>query len=345
MTNHTISQAVQHNCNIADSHNASDYTLCVYLLKMREYYRWFKQISFSDPLPSSEIGDWISNQEQHWQELESSEFNDIHIDGRDFSVFDSEKINQALEPHGLVYSGGLGSGSHPHFFLGELIRHEVVGDHHIYVSNNELARDLTAPPAMSHGNTIFIRRESLRRMIWERLEEWRWKRGQGPMAKALAYYDFDNNLDHALEQMTDHEVDVLLHHEKGEIAAGQELGDAWHHMLDELPRCMAEFIARAVRDHIADCCSTLPMLIKQERSASIHFYFGNFNAIRKKIFPALMTGYESWERSGNFDDLSTIVEQGLLHWQSISKQILSLHQQHGDKCQQAIVDLLENNTL
>jgi len=345
MINHTITEIVQHNCNIADSHNAGDYTLCIYLLKMREYYRWFNKISFSDPLQNAELGEWISDQEQQWIELESSEFHDIQIDGHVFSVFDSDNINKALKPHGLVYSGGLGLGEQPHFFLGELIKHEVIDDHHIYVSNNELARDLTAPPAMSHGKSIFIRRESLRRMIWERLEEWRWKRGKGPMAKALAFYDFENNLDQALDEMTNHEVDVLLHHEKGEILAGQELGEAWHHMLDTLPRSMAEFIVRAVRDHIADCCSTLPMLINQKRIASIHFYFGNFNAIRKKIFPALMQAYESWQLSGDFNDLSITVEEGLQHWLSISKQILALHQQYGDQCQQAIVDLLDDNPL
>ena len=32
-------QTVQRNCHIADARHAGDYTLCVYLLKMREFYR------------------------------------------------------------------------------------------------------------------------------------------------------------------------------------------------------------------------------------------------------------------------------------------------------------------
>ncbi len=35
-----LARAVQTNCDIADAHHAADMTLCVYLLQMREYFRW-----------------------------------------------------------------------------------------------------------------------------------------------------------------------------------------------------------------------------------------------------------------------------------------------------------------
>lgn len=37
-----LSTAVQHNCDIADAQHARNFTLCTYLLKMRELYRWEK---------------------------------------------------------------------------------------------------------------------------------------------------------------------------------------------------------------------------------------------------------------------------------------------------------------
>ncbi|NOY65874.1 MAG: hypothetical protein GXP13_00510 [Gammaproteobacteria bacterium] len=340
-----IIQTVQHNCNIADCHAANDYTLCVYLLKMREYYRWEKKLSFNEKLINSAVGDWISKRELQWHELENSEYAKIEINGTTYSVFESDKINQQLEPHGLIYSGGLNQFHHPHFFIAELKKHTVIDDFHVYITDTEFARELTAPPAMSHNKTIFIRQQSLKRMIWERLEEWQWKKGIGPMSRALDHYDFDHNLDQALEQMTEHETDVLLHHEIGEISAGKHLGEAWHTMLASLPRSKANFMARAVRDHLADCRSTLPMLIKEKRFASIHFYFGNFNAMRKEIFPSLFEAYQRWAENNDETLLIKQIEKGQLHWENIADDIIGLHKTHRKDYMKRISTLVEQNKL
>ena len=37
-----LSAVVQRNCDISDARHARDFTMCVYLLRMREYYRWAK---------------------------------------------------------------------------------------------------------------------------------------------------------------------------------------------------------------------------------------------------------------------------------------------------------------
>ena len=345
MLKQDLIQVVQHNCNIADSQAANDYTLCVYLLKMREYFRWENKLGFNETLINNDIGNWISEREQQWTALDKSDYKEIKINNTDYSPFESEQINQHLEPLGLVYSGGFNQHHHPHFFLAELQDHHVINGNHIYITDTEYARELTAPPAMSHNKTIFIRRQSLKRMIWERLEEWRWKKGIGAMSRALDHYDFDNNLDQALEQMTEHEADVLLHHEIGEILAGKHLGEAWHIMLSSLPRSKANFMARSVRDHLADCSSTLPMLIKEKRSASIHFYFGNFNAMRKEIFPSMYQAYQHWVESGDETPLIEQMETGKQHWKLIADSIIELHQTHIDDCLQPICDLVDQNKL
>ena len=75
----------------------------------------------------------------------------------------------------------------PHFFLGELVEQREFNGFTLYISGTEYARDLTAPPAMSLGATIFIRQESLRRMIWEKVEEWRWNRPENAMRRAIEH--------------------------------------------------------------------------------------------------------------------------------------------------------------
>jgi len=338
-------ETIQHNCNIADAQSAGNYTLCIYLLKMRELFRWEKQEDFDAALENDAIGNWITEREQLWLDLEHQDYQPLAIKGKTFLPFENDDINKAILSDNLVYSGGLGQHETPHFFIAELIQKTEVDDYRIYIAGKEFARDLTAPPAMSLGKNIFIRKESLKRMIWERLEEWRWKRGSGAMSKALEIYDFDNQLHQSLDEMTNHESDVLLHHEIGEILAGRHLGEGWHEMLYSLPRSAGEFMARAVRDHLADCTSTLPMLLNEKRHASLHFFFGNFNGMRREIFPGLFQAYEQWQSEQNDEELRDIIVQGQTHWHEQAHNILEIYHSTPENCASQIVEMINCNKL
>ena len=52
-----LALTVQQNCHITDALHASNYSLCIYLLKMREYYRWEHRLPFSEPLQKQLVGD------------------------------------------------------------------------------------------------------------------------------------------------------------------------------------------------------------------------------------------------------------------------------------------------
>ena len=73
--------AVQRNCHISDARHAGDYTLCVYLLKMREYFRWEKRYAFRDKLPDVDVGDWLTQREDFWLSIEDEAFARLPIDG------------------------------------------------------------------------------------------------------------------------------------------------------------------------------------------------------------------------------------------------------------------------
>lgn len=351
----SIKQVVQSNCNISDARSAADYTLCIYLLKMREYYRWEKNLPFEAKLAKNDVGEWLTERESLWESLENSEYQSIEIDETVLNPFETEPINAALLPQGLVYSGGIGNHHRPHFFLGKLYKQEKKDGYTILVSNEEYARDLTAPPAMTLQRTIFIRRESLRRMMWEKFEEWTWNKNEGAISKALQYYDFENDLNHALESITDHELNTVLLHELGEIEAGELLGKhfhepiytdtQWNDMLASLPRSRAEIMARAIRDNLADCLSTLPALLEQQDPASLHFYFGNFKAMRKELFPGLHDAYQQWVNNEHITKIESVVQQGARHWFDLAKRILELFQKHGNNSMLDIEALAINNKL
>ena len=331
----SLTQNIQHNCHISDAQFAGNYTMCIFLLKMRGYYRWEKGIPLSQPLPRSEIGDWLTTREEYWDSLHELSLSPVTLNDQTFDPFDSHSINEILNPHGYVYSGGYGIYHKPYFFLGKLEKKEVRDGITLLISSEEYARDLVAPPAMLLNETVFIRKESLRNLIWERIDEWRIKKSKdSPMARALACYDFearqDKHMESILDEITNNELDVVLLHETGEAQARLLLGTQWEDLLNALPRSNAEFITRAVRDNLADCLTTLPTLIETENIASLHFYFANFNGMRKELFPEAMEAYQNWLDSGSLSALSEVCQNGQRHWEAIAGKILGLYHNHAN---------------
>jgi len=336
---------IQTNCNIADAKYAGNFTLCIYLLKMREYFRWEKGFGYSSNLPQSEVGEWLVEREELLNDLEDKEFNCLKINNNEIDPFDTETINQYLVPNGFIYSAGLGQQSKPHFFLGELEEHKTHNGYNIYISNKEYARELSAYPAMSIGSDIFIRRESLRRMLWEKLETWRWNKPKNAMERALQFYDFDNELESSLDEMTSVEIETTTLHEIGEIEAGEILGSAWQELLVSLPRCKAEIMLRAVRDHLADSLSTIPGLINNNQSASLHFYFANFALMRKELFPSLLEKYQHWLDTNDNTAILEYAIQSKTHWLSIAHNAIEMNQQDDKNVATSIEQMIENNIL
>jgi hypothetical protein len=336
-----ITTSVQKNCHISDAQYAGDYTLCIFLLKMREFYRWENQIPFTGTLPRSEVGKWMHEREQLWEGLESSEFELLSLGHDRLDPFDTDTINQVLVPQGYVYSAGYGRFNKPHFFLGALQRQERRDRYTVYVSTCEYARDLVAPPAMTQNGKIYLRQESLRRYLWERIEESRLNRNTETMTRALAYYDFERNFDASLDSMTEVETESVVLHEVGEALAGEHLGEAWHAMLADLSRTKGELLARAARDILADCLSTLPRLIENENDPALHFYFASFSGMRRHLFPEAMAAYLCWAEDGNVQPLLQLVQSGTQRWLDTTHKMLALHRQSGTESAAAIENLLE----
>jgi hypothetical protein len=316
--------AVQRNCDIADAQFAGNYSLCTYLLKMREFYRWERGLPFSAVLNRQEVGDWVSRREQGWEALEGLSPESLPLGDSRHDPFDQDTVNRCLDPHGLVYGAGYGRGARPLFFLGTLLRREDFDGYRVCVVGEEKARDLAAPPAMSRGDLIFVRRESLRRLLFEMVEAWemRGSPAEDPLARALEAYGFVSGDEEALEQMTDSEVESAVWHEVGEVLAGRRLGPAWQQRVQEVAGSRHELVARAVRDHLADCLITLPALLEEGATGAIHFYFANLTGMRALLFPQLREAYERWVAGAPLAVLKTPVAPGREHWLALAHRLL-----------------------
>jgi hypothetical protein len=342
---HQLCCAVQRNCHISDARHGTDYGLCTYLLKMREYYRWENGLDYRASLANESVGDWLTAREALWESLSEDDFVQLPLNNQVYDPFDVEAINHFLEPLGFVYSAGYGAKSKPLFFLGHLERREQPKGFSVWVSGRELARDLSAPAAMCQGDQIYIRQESFRRMLWEKFENWRWQRADNALGRAFAHYDFEQQLEVSLDQMVEKELDVVLLHEQGEYLAGKELGVEWHEMLSGLGHSPAELMARAVRDHWADCQVTLPTLIQNRDEASLHFYIGGLTGMRKSIFPSLSAAYQAWHQNGDWTLFLHCVSEGERHWSDLARRLLRSYLQQSNEAPAIIKSMVETNTL
>ena len=337
--------AIQTNCHISDARHATDYTLCIYLLKMREYFRWEHNFPYHAVLPREQLTDWLTQREEHWDTLEHRSLEPVPVHGTLHQPFDSESINSQLNELGYVYSSGYGRNMKPVFFLGELEQRKDYAGYTLLVSGKEYARDLTAPPAMSLNNTIYVRRESLRRMCWEKVEEWRWNQPENAMQQVMQYYDFENAPAEALDAMTDKELQSAILHEIGEVEAGKRLGEEWEVMLATMQAGKAELMLRAVRDNLADSLSTLPGLLTNNDPVSMHFYMANMNNMRKALFPAFVTAYDNWSISADTHELEQLVERAVVHWQDLAAACLEMHTENRNSCEPVLIAAIEANTL
>ena len=324
---------VQHNCHVSDARFAGNYSMCIFLLKMREFYRWEHELPLSRPLTNKEVGDWLARRESCWESLEQDDYQALPLEAGAVNPFEVQTINRELLPAGFLYSGGEGLFHKPHFLLGRLASHCIHDGIHVYVSACEYARDLSMPPAMALGEHIFVSREGVRRFLWERLEEHDWRPRPGSaIARAIACYGGDQDgPEDLLDRMIDREMHAVILHEIGEVLAGRLLGSVWNDMLAQLPRSRAEITARAIRDNLADCLSTLPELLDAGDEAALHFYFANFNGLRRELFPELRQAYQSWLDGGSFSALRAQLRYGQAHWHALAGEILSNHGRRPDQ--------------
>lgn len=322
---------VQKNCTIADARHARDMTMCTFLLEMREYYRWEMEIPYGARLPKDELGDWLNARESLWDMVEEEDFAPLPLNEAGIDPFEADDINRALIPQGLVYSSGLGHFRKPHFVLAELKRAEIRDGVQVLVAGCEYARDLIAPPAAMRDGAIFLRMDAVRRLLWNKYEEWQWKEKDTALGRAFAHYDFERNIDRGLDRMAEAESEAMILHEIGEARAETLLGEDWNAMLGHLNSRHAELLARAVRDHLADCLITLPTLLEREAIGSLHFYLANLSGLRRALFPALPRAYEAWLGSGDTARLTSVVKAAESHWLDAARLLTTTY--HHDPAQ------------
>lgn len=335
-------EAVQTNCHIADAAHAADMTLCIYLLQMREFFRWERGIAPLQPVPREEVGAWLSAREALWDDLTGQSWQPLPMAGQRCDPFDVEAVNAALGPQGLVYGAGYTAPGRASFFLGQLESVQQREGVRVRVSGREYARSLAAPPAALQDGTIYLRRESLQRWLWEKYEAWTLRRPAGAFQAALDAYGHADDAELAVPRMAQAQAESLLLHELGEARVAALLGPDWAALRLTLDCRRTDLYLRAVRDLLADCLVTLPTLLTRQDAAALHFWFANFEGLRADLCPRLRRAYEAYGAGDGGHDLAQALPEAATHWQAVCGQVLVLYRAHGAAAQARIRTLLES---
>jgi hypothetical protein len=339
-------RAVQTNCHIADAGHAADLSLCIYLLQMREMFRWERGLAFTDEIDRQAVGLWLARREALWADLENQAWVPLPIGGHLFDAHDLESINAELAPLGLVYGAGLAATDRPTCFLAaldELQQHDAGLP--LQICGREYARGLFAPPAaLVGGHTIVLRRESLARWLWEKFEAFSLRRADGPMKALVDAYALHDGADFvaALPRLVDDLGASLVLHEVGEYRAGQWLGPDWAAMRLALGLRRTDLRVRAVRDHIADLDVTLPTLVEGKQGAALHLWFANYDGVREQLFPLLTLGYRAWRSGDEGRALLLAARAGGAHFRALAGRVLGLHRRLGRQAGPSIERLLSS---
>ena len=334
-------EAVQTNCHIADAAHAADMTLCIYLLQMREFYRWEQRLPPLQPMAREAVGAWLTAREALWDGLEGQPWRALPLAQGEVDPFDVPAANAALAPLGLVYGAGYTAPGRASFFLGALESVQQREGVLLHVSGREYARGLSSPPAALQDGAVYLRRESLQRWLWEKYEAWTLRRPEGAFKRALDAHGHAADGVDAVERMAQMQAETLILHELGEARARALLGEDWRAMRQELGDRRTELYVRAARDLLADCLVTLPTLLERQADASLHFWFSNFEGLRAELAPALERAYAAYCAGDGGQALEQAVAQGASHWQVVCEQVLALHRTHGAAAQPHIRALIE----
>jgi hypothetical protein len=193
-----IVSAVQKNCHISDAQFAGDLTLCTFLLKMRELYRWEHDIPLTQDMPKSEVGDWMNERERcgrGWK----PRLRALAAARRGVDPFEVASPTANWRPMDWSIPAATAAPASPISSSATGCGRKCARASRSIVSGCEFARDLDAPPGMLLDSTIFVRTESLRAGLWEKIRGMALEQAQRGHGPGGGCYGFEQDPEAALE--------------------------------------------------------------------------------------------------------------------------------------------------
>jgi hypothetical protein len=330
-----LTRQVQRNCDIADAASGGVFSLCGFLLRLRDFYKWEHELlPWQEPEPATLL-EWVEAREEMWAEIAEDAFQPITIGGETFEAFDLDAINSRLRPSGLVYGAGYVAGMKPSFFLAELIESHRVDGLRVDTVNRELARDLFVTPAMRQGQQIFARRSAMLFFLWDQILEMR------PSAKTALIFAFQEygldvetlrrspkDLGPRLHHVAATELETWVHHEIGEVREDAFDGLLWQEIVSTYATSPVEIFARVVKDVLADTHSEglLGHIVRHRLKSSLGFFVALMRSFTRLVFPEILEGFAQFTAGGDWAVIEEARRRGRAKALGLAQALIELHE-------------------
>lgn len=325
-----ITRQVRRNCDISDARHAGFYSICGLALRLRDLFKWENGLPPWVEKDSAEILEWIDARENTWEKLADRKPADLYIDGRRFDVFDTQKINAVLEPHGCFYGAGYAHSLKPTFLLACLADRSPVDGHAVYTLGRELARDLLTIPALSQGDGIVLRQEAARLFLWDKIFYIK-KSGRPALNFAFHHCGLRNSAPEDVQRGLDRILAIqsrtYIYHEIGEREDAVFQRDTWREIIAAHPHTPVELAARAVKDLLADTGEKGPLrhIVDRRDAAALGFYVAFFDGLGKEFFPELMVAFQLFTGSGDWRLITEAALAGHRNARRKAETMLAVH--------------------
>lgn len=291
---------IQHNCDISDARDHGIYSMCTMVLKLRNLYKWEKNLQPWEEPEAADLLDWIDGKENYWATIVAEPFRSLAAGGKRLEPLELEEINGALQGETLLYGAGYGRSMKAVFFLAEKLEERRAEGCPVIILGRERAREMASPFAMVQDGLIIIRREALRFFLWDQIQEVR-SSCRSSLKFALQSYGVIRNgvldrelLRAKLDIMVEEEMDLFIAHEVGEILQTTLKSETLQAVIGHFPGTVIEFVGRSIKDILADTHpqGLLAYLVREQRDASLGFYLTFLDGLRSKLFPEII---EAWQ--------------------------------------------------
>jgi hypothetical protein len=332
----SLTRQVLQNCDISDATHAGLYSICGLALRLRDLYKWENRLPPWEERDSSEILDWIDAKETRWEAFVESDYVPLTLYGQTFDPFDADGVNALLEPHNIYYGAGYAHSLKPTFFLAEIENKARSNGFRIYVLGRELARDLLTIPALSQNDSVLLRQEAASLFLWDKIF---YIKNSGRPALNFALENLGiaakdpAQLQQYLTEIFAAVKDIYIYHELGEIQDTAFDRKSWRQVLAAFPFSPVEFIARALKDILADTCEygTLRHIIQKRQAAGLAFYVAFSEGLAKEFFPEIGIAFQEFARSEDWRIIEQAVAQGYQNARKHTELILDIYREGRDK--------------
>jgi hypothetical protein len=323
-----LAEQVRRNCQRSDAEVAGHFSLCGLLLRLRNLYKWERGLPPWREEDAAPMLEWVSQREDLWLELIDQEPQALSLEGQTLDPFDTGAINARLQPLGFLYGAGRVGGLLPAFFLGRLEESYTLEGMEVFQVGQEMGRDILFLPGLRQDGQIFLRREPLGYLLWDKLADPRPSqarfveqglKGYGlKLSQVLAQPSWE-----LLEPVMRGELRAVAWHELGEAATGEQAAQLLQWALTRHPLSEVEHFARGVKDLLADTGpqGRLAHIIASQARGALGFYPAWLAGFPRLMFPEIDQAVSDFARDGDWGRIEQARQAG---WRRGSQALAQL---------------------